>query len=587
MSFFDEDLLPRIPVFLTLVLLLALMLGHTDQGPANLGAEIVGKRTLTSKTFDNGDGTFTLEAHGGHIHYIDNVTGKLEECDTTLIHCEIPKYADRDFAFIDVFEDKNQAVVMRPLTHRVLGEIDNSDGWANKRVLYRNAYGKGLHLRVTAGNVGLFKEIIIENKPEPLMDLSFDFEISLPSEKHVYVADIGSQPSMRQVDLANFTVTGNRQILISRGATEKTAFTHIRKIRIWDSDYNAIDGLAQFYKKGSNLYFRKIVPKEFLATATYPVYTDDIASFYTGLGDGYVAGGAAANNWDLAHDLLTGQIVNYNDTTADGLVIGSGRRADNVALIYRGFFPINATALPDAANITAASLFFGIYSKGNDDDDGYDYIAVVGETTQADPDVLTTADYDTCGAVNNPTLGSAKYDITSIATGAYLEIVLNATGISWIRRSGTGDNAYSRFGIREGHDIEDHPFAGATNTWSYVTGPQSEYAGTAYDPKLSVTYTVGSTTHYVDKAGGNISPYDTWPKAALNIQNAINVCGAGTVIVRKAASSYSVITMKGNVDVIAEDPLDRPAINGFTPVTFEGPLNNCTLDGFKITGGLA
>ncbi|MBW2172904.1 MAG: hypothetical protein JRF69_13250, partial [Deltaproteobacteria bacterium] len=316
-----RGILPRIPLFLSLILLLALILGYTDQGPANLGAEIVEERTLTSKTFDNGDGTFTLEAHGGHIHYVDEATGKLKECNTTLIdmgdkwiqtkasyHCEIPKYADRDFAFIDVFEDKNQTVVMRPLAERVLGEIDNSDGWANKRVLYRNAYGKGLHLRVTAGNVGLFKEIIIENKPEPLMDLSFDFEISLPSEKHVYVADIGSQPSMRQVDLANFTVTGNRQILISRGATEKTAFTHIRKIRIWDSDYNAIDGLAQFYKKGSNLYFRKIVPKEFLATATYPVYTDDIASFYTGLGDGYVAGGAAANNWDLAHDLLTGQI---------------------------------------------------------------------------------------------------------------------------------------------------------------------------------------------------------------------------------------------------------------------------------------
>jgi len=38
-------------------------------------AELTGLRRYTSKTFDNGDGTRTLEAHVGHIsHYM------LKEC---------------------------------------------------------------------------------------------------------------------------------------------------------------------------------------------------------------------------------------------------------------------------------------------------------------------------------------------------------------------------------------------------------------------------------------------------------------------------------------------------------------------------
>ncbi len=595
-----RTILPKIPFFLSLILLMALIFGYTDQEPANLSAEIVEKRTLNSKTFDNGDGTFTLEAHGGHIHYVDKATGKLKECDTTLIdmgdkwiqtkasyHCEVPKYADRDFAFIDVFEKKNQTVVMRPLAEPVLGEIDNSDGWVNKRVLYRNAYGKGLHLRVTAGNVGLFKEIIIDEMPKPLRDLSFDFEITLPSEEHVYVLEGGEHGTAKQVLLANLTLTGDQQLLMGQGPMAKNASSRIRKIRIWDSDNNAMAGRLEFYKQESKLYCRKVVPKEFLAEATYPVYTDDTATYFSGIGDGWAKGKGANNDWNLAHDRASGNAVDYTSTAVNGFGIYSGKSSGNYATIHRGFVPIDATALPDDANITAASLFLWIHAKSNGDNDGYDYVAVVGETTQALPTSLVKADYDNCGAVDNPIVGSAQYDITSIATGQSLEMVLNVIGISWIRKTGTGDNAYSRFGVREGHDIQDHPYAGGLSSWNHIKARQSDYAGTSYDPKLSITYTIEAvpTTHYVSPTGSNTNPYDTWAKAARNIQNAINVCDYGAVIVRK--SGYSSITMKSNVDVEAEDPLDRPTISGSPAVTFQGPLNNCTLDGFILSGAFS
>ena len=45
--------------------------------------ELVNKRTYSSKTHDNGDGTRTLEAHTGHIHYKDT-QGDFQDVDYTL-----------------------------------------------------------------------------------------------------------------------------------------------------------------------------------------------------------------------------------------------------------------------------------------------------------------------------------------------------------------------------------------------------------------------------------------------------------------------------------------------------------------------
>ncbi|MBW1887813.1 MAG: hypothetical protein JRI52_05620, partial [Deltaproteobacteria bacterium] len=489
---------PRLS-FLTPILLLALVFGLHGKFLANPRVEVVEKRTLNSKTFYNGEGTFTLEAHGGHIHYVDKVTGKLRECDTTLIDmgdkwiqakasysCEIPKYADRDFAFIDVFEDKNQTVVMRPLARHVLGEIDNSDGWVNKRVLYRNAYGKGLHLRVTAGNVGLFKAIIIDEMPDPLRDLAFDFEVTLPSEEHVYVLEGGEQGITRKVLLSNLTLTGNQQLLMGQGPMAKNASSRIRKIRIWDSDDNAMAGRLEFYKKGSKLYCRKIVPSEFLATATYPVYTDDTATYYAGTGDGYVYY-SASTNWDNTHDNSTGTKV--DDTDNLSYFCGTGRGGTGIYNIARAFFPFDTSGLPDAADIGAASLNLYLTGKQNNDNDGDNFIVLV-QTSQPLVSELKKVDYDLCGSVHTPIEGSSRYDITSIPTGDYFSFDLNSTGIGWINKTG-----WTKLGAREGHDVVDSAYAGELGKKNRITGYWAEEAGNDYDPKLIIVYSDGANDY--------------------------------------------------------------------------------------------
>jgi hypothetical protein len=454
----------------------------------------VNSRTLSTKTFDNGDGTFTLEAHPGHVHYVDRATGELKDCDTTLVdagdkwlqskasyHCEIPKHADGSFAFADVFDGKNQTMVMRPLAQPVRGEMDNSDGWVNKRVLYRNAYGKGLHLRVTAGNTGLLKEIIIDEMPAPLRDLSFDFEVSIPSEQHVYVLDAGIDGRTIPVLLANLALDGSQTLLIGQNSAGSEALSSIRQIRIWDSDGNAMGGRLEFYKKDSKLYCRKVVPKEFLAEATYPVYTDDTATYTTGSGDGYLEK-KNSPDWDTTHNATTAPTVNY--TTSNSVMVRTGKQSDGDYVIERAFFPFNTSALPDTAPITGASLSLYVTAKLNGDNDGEDFFVVVQTSQAADPPTsLTAEDYDQCGSLHSPVEGSDRVDVGSIVINQYNTWTMNATGLGWISKTG-----YTKLGMREGHDILDHAYGGANGTKNRITGNWAEYSGTAMDPKLSVDY---------------------------------------------------------------------------------------------------
>jgi len=105
---------------------------------------------------------------------------------------------------------------------------------------------------------------------------------------------------------------------------------------------------------------------------------------------------------------------------------------------------------------------------------------------------LATSDYDNAGSVDSPTEGidtSERKDLSSITTGVYLSILLNSVGQSWISPTG-----YTKLALREGHDVIDSVFGGATSTSNSLTFRTSEYTGTSSDPYLTVTYTQPSTT---------------------------------------------------------------------------------------------
>ena len=144
--------------------------------------------------------------------------------------------------------------------------------------------------------------------------------------------------------------------------------------------------------------------------------------------------------------------------------------------------PVDTSALGAGATILKAAVALYPTSNNNQENDGFDYLVFV-QASQASTSLLTTGDFDACGAVDNPTEGSVWMDMTDdLGTGAYFSWTLNATGMSWIDVQGT-----TKLGLRLGHDAEDQE-PDALNIFQFHN---SEQSGTSKDPFLSVNYTPG------------------------------------------------------------------------------------------------
>ena len=137
-------------------------------------------------------------------------------------------------------------------------------------------------------------------------------------------------------------------------------------------------------------------------------------------------------------------------------------------------------------SVSTASLW--VTGKAENDSDAQSYITIIGVTDAADPTSLVTADYNNCGAVNNPTKQTdTDRDISAdLTVGAYNTFALNATGIGNISVTDK-----TLFGCREGHDIEDVTLSGGAGVWNEVGLSMSEHADTTQDPKLVTTFTPG------------------------------------------------------------------------------------------------
>jgi hypothetical protein len=177
------------------------------------------------------------------------------------------------------------------------GEIENTT-WENKRH-YKNAYGENTDLRVTVGNIRLFKEVIINQKPENLSrDQLLISEIKIPEGKSFYFRR-RTHEKTKVTDINSLKLTDDKQLLIG----DENSASYIQKIRVWDSNDREIYGKLRFYEKDNKVYFQKIIPKKFLENAAFPVYTDDTITYYTGAMVVYrnTDRGTALQNWNYVH----------------------------------------------------------------------------------------------------------------------------------------------------------------------------------------------------------------------------------------------------------------------------------------------
>ncbi|MCK4822325.1 hypothetical protein KA005_41565, partial [bacterium] len=344
------------------------------------------------------------------------------------------------------------AVAMKPLNvSHVKGELIEDDIWNKKKILYKNAFGDNIDLEVIAKNIGFDKLVVINEKPKELTkNLEFSFEINL--------ADFEVESEGKIWNEEEPLETSNKIIL------KKLKDTWFREFRVWDSAGKSGKIRVRIEKAGAvcedtecpirhsvsgevsqNKYiFTKIIDKEFLENAVYPVYTDDTVSYYVGAGDGIV--NSPYGSWATAQDAATGSSIDY--TSSYSMIIAYHELSGNYT-ISRSFFPIDTSSINDDANITEAIFKVRKYTTYNDDDDGDDFMVVV-QTNQSLMTELSTADYNQCGnVVDNPTEGSNRIDLGSIIYG-YNSFILNEAGMTWIDKTG-----WTKLGLREGHDVID------------------------------------------------------------------------------------------------------------------------------------
>ena len=437
--------------------------------------------------------------HASHVNYRDGASFK--RINTWLswdgilsrwgqnrasYNCSLPKYADDWIDFTSAYLDANISIKARPVAAHAQGILHNGEADGNY-VLYPDAFGTGIDLRIYAEEDGLKKVVVINKKPSNIVDMTFDFELDLPSLKTIRdnLGNIWDRTSG-----LDFT---DRTLMIGDAGKE----LYFREALLWDSAGKSQPVKIKFYRKLLRVYLRKTVPAAFLENATYPVYTDHPTSYYSGAGDGYVEFSSTDvydwdTVWDATHNATTGTSAHYTGAYAYAPELINNFGTDFSMTLARAFYPFDTSAIPDGATVTAATLNLYCKEKHFGLTGSYDYFNVV-QTSQASTSSLTTSDYDNCGAVHSPTVGASNVTISTLSTTGYTTISLNSTGLGWISKTG-----YTKLGLRVGRDLADaSPIYVDDNDTDKARFYCSEQTGTDKDPYLEITVSEAPATGQV------------------------------------------------------------------------------------------
>ncbi len=494
--------------------------------------ELCERRTPNSKTrILNEAGTlFEGEFYCGHIHFEDRLgrfSGGMENIDVRLVDSsadfwtlEKNNYWTRLaklFTHPDVFEYRSYGDThrfnTRPLGlwwtdaggHRisqiaspqaVTGKLEAVDGFLPEQtVIYREAFGPGLHCQVQTRGPALVREVQIDTlealgqRPNNAAFLAIPFEVkgadnlTFRREKQIW-----NKSSDLLVDMDRLWEMEER--------SDRKSF--LRQMMMRDSGDlgNNWPVKALWRKRDNRLGFVKLIPVAALDEAVFPVQIDDSTSYYSGAGDGDIY--SKENAYITAREASTGFA-----TSTSAPYFGQSQ-FESSYYIWRSFFPVDTSSLGAGATITSAT--FGVYGKYDNSATNFNYAPI--QTDQSSPTSLGLPDFNNCGALSDPTLGATELNTSTFTLSGYNTFTLNEAGLGWIDKTG-----YTMLGLRSSHDYSgagSAPGAGVNNS---VTVFSSEEAGTDKDPKLVVTGTgfgppPPAAGHGKVGAGGVCSPGD-------------------------------------------------------------------------------
>lgn len=271
----------------------------------------------------------------------------------------------------------------------------------------------------------------------------------------------------------------------------------IKTAQVWDSSTppkRETIQLEMVRETDGSITLTKIIPRAFLAVATYPVFTDTVSTFYPDADvestsvDGWVARnpGGTGESWAT---IIAGAGVVNNDavTIGRGMSFSSnGLLLNNYGTNQRGILLFDTSSIPDADIISDATL--SKYGESKQDNLAASPDVNVYGSTPASSTAIAAADY---GQTQN-TAFSTAVGYSSFSTTGYNDFVLNATGLAAV--SATGISKFSSKNANYDVAATQPPWA-TPNTNSAMNIYNAEQTGTDKDPKLVVTYAPAVTTN--------------------------------------------------------------------------------------------
>jgi len=458
--------------------------------------EIVNKRTYTQKVYDNGDGTQTLKAHVGHIHYKDE-QDQFADVDLTLedkgAYWEMRKHnyrlrVHKDFGanqliqYTNRYKGANHTIVYEPHSLRWVNNPDLSDmqmfrtqqsvqgvyNAQNGVVRYEGAFGFGIDFEITIGSRGFKKEVIIQAKNA--LELP-------PTPQHKLGAFFRFQGDGLNVLKRNGEKWNEQDFFESDNGFEfeevGVAKSFVRPAVIEDSgvDQKQVERIKVFWRKhNGSLWQAKVLPKQFLQNATYPVRADTTTDYDSGTGDG-----TCYNN--VSTPFLTLREQSSSDVVYTGGTYLQAAYWSSKYRLGRVFYPVDTSGIPDTATVTSANLNVAMKANSNYRD------SILVETTQASGTALATSDFGTVNITSYNQI-SASISGSGWTTDTMRSIPL--TDVSVVNKTG-----YTKMAFID----EDYDAGGVTpsdNKWIELYTDAN--GGASYQPYLEVTYTAAASS---------------------------------------------------------------------------------------------